>query len=80
MASLWTQAVFLDAGSNEMAIKLEAKRQGHELTDDEIDTVTRISLQRAKLAQRVKAALEAGDEKQALRLMREYCGLEPSEQ
>ena len=79
MASVWTQAVFEDAGRNVMALKLEAKRQGRELTDDDIDVITRISLQRAELAQRIKAALKAGDEKQALRLMREYCGLEQTQ-
>ena len=65
-----------DPGSNAVAIKLEAQRQARDLTDDDIEVITRIARERTALMQRVKAALLAGDEAEALRLMRQYCGFE----
>jgi hypothetical protein len=59
-----------------MAIKLEAQRQGRELTDD-IEVVTRIARNRAELMQRLKEALQAGaDDAEVRKLARQACGLE----
>jgi hypothetical protein len=52
-----------------MAIKLEAQRQGRELTDDDIEVITRNALKRAELMTRTKDALVAGDTTTALELM-----------
>jgi hypothetical protein len=76
VADIWTNAFFDDERSNAVAIRLEAAQQGRDLTDDDIEAITRISRDRAALMQRLKAALEAGKEAEALKLAREACGLE----
>jgi hypothetical protein len=63
-----------------MAIRLEAqRRQGRDLTDDDIEVMTRIARDRAELAQRCTAALEAGDMPEYLKLSRQYFGVEQPE-
>jgi hypothetical protein len=77
-ASPWSLAFFAEPEANLMAIKsgLESQRP---LTDEDVELLTRIARERAALMQRLKEALRAHDEKQALALAREACGVEPEE-
>jgi hypothetical protein len=90
VASFWSNAFFDDAWSNAVTPRLEAQRQGRELTDDDIEVITRIARNRAELILNVRNALEAGhhallklvrqygraEQVQALKLMYQVCGLE----
>jgi hypothetical protein len=76
VADIWTNAFFDDAGSNAVAIRLESQRQGRDLTDDDIETITRIARDRAERMQQIKELLQAGNKAEALRLMEELFGFE----
>jgi len=56
-------------------LRLGPARQ--EPTQDEVQQVVRIARERAALLDRIKSALESGDDREANRLMRVYVGLSP---
>jgi hypothetical protein len=77
--SPWSLAFFAEPEANLMAIKLGIESQGRKLTDEDVELATRIARERAALMKRLKGALVAHDDKQALAIAREACGLGPEE-
>lgn len=80
MANPWERfAVFADAAQNEAAMKKAADEAGVKLTRGDADAIVEIARQRAELLQRVEDALLADDQATAVRLMRQYCGIDLEE-
>jgi len=61
-------------------MKKAAEDAGAKLTRGDADAIVEIARQRAELLRRVQEALLATDEPTAVRLMRQYCGIDPEEE
>ena len=61
-------------------MKKAAEDAGRKLTHGDADAIVDIARQRAELLQRVQDALLADDQATAVRLMRQYCGIDPEEE
>jgi len=61
-------------------MKRAAEEAGARLTRGDAEAIVEIARQRAELLQRVHDALLADDQAGAVRLMRQYCGIDPEEE
>ena len=61
-------------------MKKAAEDAGAKLTKGDADAIVEIARQRAELLGRVEDALRGQDEVTAVRLMRQYCGIDPEEE
>ncbi len=61
-------------------MKKAAEESGVKMTRGDAEAIVEIARQRAALLQRVHEALVSDDQATAVRLMRQYCGIDPEEE